>query len=1108
MALLPSFEANLGRLTRSLRCLSSIPCQGLGSGIGYQEEHISHSGRESVDFCGSSTSHGYGGWQLRDAKAAHRRSTPAGPFQPIILRGLATSAGRVLDTAAKGVGDESSGSASSSRGSSSASQAKLALDAAQDLPSLLRLVEAGAKEWPLSLLVAAFGKAVSGADTPQTSTHLLHRTLQALSAAYLPHLNLISEPQHAIIPLHTCARAGYWDGPLPAQLLARLARHNAELLRLAGTGREHVQLWSSLSAAPEHLLRSAAAADVAVLLPSSAACLIRMSASASTAQKYGLSEEDCAELLAACARLAAVDAAGLLGLGRDRGGAGGGGAGGRVPVTEELCHRLTACLAGAEEQHQQRDRGADEAEEAGEAWVQRSGLSKEEAEAAGRRAARAWVALGELSERCGHAPEQRSLHALAKRVARLVRASGSSWAGMQRASTLRSQQQQQQSEWRWDELRDDAEAGEEHNRGSGDVGGGGQPLDPQLLVDLLDACVKLGFSEPALLKPLAAGLAQAREPLDGSTLVRVLRSLTELGCRGPALRSLFAEVHLRLQEAKEDIPAPDPNPDGDVHPPTEQQQRWQQRQQRQQRWQQRQQLKQQQGPFPLPALVHLLCALERWLPLLPEGASETAEAVALVDLAAQECRRRSDYLRTLTAEQLSHAAWALSKMRYDRQGWYEAAASAAARPRFRAAGLAQDWSRLWYALAVVRHWPDVDLLGAMVRDLPPRWKQQHQQLLEQQRSSRAYRASASGSSASSTSAAETAAATTAAAAAVTPLSAIRTGASVRDCASLLWSLAVLGLYEKRLVDVLSERLGVLLPLGRTEARLMVKVRDLAMCLWALAVMGPEAISRHCGLVEELLREVVRRWDSNAAFTPKDMQMLWQAQQELEFLAVHKPHAPVAALRGILVAGAAEGSGAGGAGAGAGDEGKGSGGGGEGGGDAGVPGTLLYAMRHATESVRQKSAQRMQLNKTLQALQHQQQKQLQEFRAARNNNRRPSSWPAPAANGIIRSIKPNHPLEGLHIRVDALVEFQGGRRVAVEAVEAAAYLSNWPHSQRKSGSAKLRHRQLRRVFAKCDIVEVPSWEWWAVMGGPEERQRYLAEKLGLDTGVSGGWCGGD
>ncbi|KAG2497824.1 hypothetical protein HYH03_004094 [Edaphochlamys debaryana] len=212
-----------------------------------------------------------------------------------------------------------------------------------------------------------------------------------------------------------------------------------------------------------------------------------------------------------------------------------------------------------------------------------------------------------------------------------------------------------------------------------------------------------------------------------------------------------------------------------------------------------------------------------------------------VEALAQECKRRC--FSGFNPQNMANAAWALATMRYPDQGWYAAAAEAAGRSGMMQGAIPQNWSNLWYALALVRHQPASE-----------------SRLLER----------------------------TAEAAGV-----LRQGAEPQHCANLLWALANLRLYDERLVDALAWRLGELL--GQDPKQLTGQ--HLWNSLWALAVMGPDVLSGHSGLVEGLLREVERRWaaEGGGAFVDDGLTQLWYVQLELA-------HAGGGELQGILGAG--------------------------------------------------------------------------------------------------------------------------------------------------------------------------------------------------------------
>ncbi|KAG2497913.1 hypothetical protein HYH03_004177 [Edaphochlamys debaryana] len=179
-------------------------------------------------------------------------------------------------------------------------------------------------------------------------------------------------------------------------------------------------------------------------------------------------------------------------------------------------------------------------------------------------------------------------------------------------------------------------------------------------------------------------------------------------------------------------------------------------------------------------------------------------------------------------QHLANSAWALAKMAYADQGAYAALVAAADRSQEMRATNPQNWSNLWYALALVRHRPATGRLLELTAQ------------------------AAAG---------------------------LRQSATPQHCANLLWALAILRLYDERLVDALTGRLVQLL--GQASSQL--NGQDVSNSLWALAVMGPDVLSRHSGLVKGLLRDAVRRWDAKGAdpLTKENLRQLWQAQLELE-----------------------------------------------------------------------------------------------------------------------------------------------------------------------------------------------------------------------------------
>ncbi|PNH01278.1 hypothetical protein TSOC_012847 [Tetrabaena socialis] len=188
---------------------------------------------------------------------------------------------------------------------------------ARDLPSLAALVEEGAAAWNVSRLCAAFNRAAklsspavehaTAADAPQL-THLIHRILDTLAAAYLPLVPGLRDAKWCVIPLWACAKTGYWSGGLAATLLQRLGRDGGALMRQA-TDQGHSNVWWSVSEAPEGALTAGQTKEV---LRASVEGLLLMGGSS-------IGTQVCSNVLLACARLAYADPA--------------------------LLHHLTSCLA-------------------------------------------------------------------------------------------------------------------------------------------------------------------------------------------------------------------------------------------------------------------------------------------------------------------------------------------------------------------------------------------------------------------------------------------------------------------------------------------------------------------------------------------------------------------------------------------------------------------------------------------------------------------------------------------------------------------------------------------------------------------------------------------
>ncbi|KXZ52911.1 hypothetical protein GPECTOR_8g29 [Gonium pectorale] len=86
-------------------------------------------------------------------------------------------------------------------------------------------------------------------------------------------------------------------------------------------------------------------------------------------------------------------------------------------------------------------------------------------------------------------------------------------------------------------------------------------------------------------------------------------------------------------------------------------------------------------------------------------------------------------------------------------------------------------------------------------------------------------------------------------------------------------------------------------------------------------------------------------------------------------------------------------------------------------------------------------------------------------------------------------------------VDAVVELEGGRQLAVEVDGPSHFLANGEHRRTKDGSTQLRDRQLERVFGRGNVLSVPYWEWRALRGGKVAQEEYLCSLLMLGLGGS-------
>ncbi|GFR50855.1 hypothetical protein Agub_g13139 [Astrephomene gubernaculifera] len=509
-----------------------------------------------------------------------------------------------------------------------------------------------------------------------------------------------------------------------------------------------------------------------------------------------------------------------------------------------------------------------------------------------------------------------------------------------------------------------------------------QQLNSQDCSNILLACARLQRRHDPLLQQLAACLVQQRPSAKCQDLANSLYALAVLGCTGgeyaTAVQQLCSEVHQRLlgPSARTFVPQ---------------------------------------------NLSNILWALER---LRPDGREELVQALAA------ECQRRS--FAGFNAQDISNAAWALAKMGCgeasapsgrQQQDWFKAAAIAASAPGTMSGANSQDWSNLWYALALVRHHPGPSLLQAVQAEVH--------------------------------------------------LEVLHNSANSQDCANLLWALATLGLYEQRLVDVLVKRLGELLQ-GASKGREGLNEQGLPNSLWALAVMGPDVLSRHSGLVEGLLREVVRRWqqEGKESLTREGLVQLWQTQQELKHMSSGRGNGRQ--LHRILAAAN---------------------------GERKTP--LLDAMERAVEEERVAddnavSPIQEQLTQTLAQLQ----RQLASSPAlvgqtastcSKNASSNVTGSSCTTTGPTILSIQQKQPVDGTSGCVDIVLEVEGGRRMALEIYGPSNFLAN--HRPTKTGPTQLRDRQLERVFGAGNVVSVPYWEWGKLQG-PKAREHYMARLLGL------------
>ncbi|KAG2497862.1 hypothetical protein HYH03_004128 [Edaphochlamys debaryana] len=697
---------------------------------------------------------------------------------------------------------------------------------AVSLKELADMVERDAASWAasgdVSRLCEAF-KTASVRDvwardphsSPAWTQPLRRRTLALLAEAYLPLVTSLEDPAHCLGPLWACAKAGFWEGSLPRALLTRLGADGGVLL-VAASAKEHANLWWALSSAPPwaQLLTVQARNE---LLRSSAMCLDEL-----TADELG--PQACANILLACARLQLR--------------------------SDPLLGRLTACLLEVA-------RRAD-----------------------AQHLANAWYALGELAEDRGYAPALDELQRLAAHVLQRLpeHVPAVPAAAGHVAGGIGSRP---------------GEAGAGSGTGarpgsafSTGVGSGGAFTD-QALSNMLLACVKLRFADRTFLHRLTAHLA-ARPGPSHQVLANAWYALGKLaeapyshGSNRASLHRLAAAIQDRLQPesgkqaqaggaaAGPDASQPEQGRGGGAAGSRQEQAAggsggWRGRFKDQELsnmllgcaklgWRSKLLLRRLAaatgraaphmasqgianslyslgvlgctGPSYDTVLRQLIEALNGSLARAPDswapqGLSMSlwaleklrpGEAQAATEAIAAECsRRRYEGFKPV---ELCTAVWALAKLGCQHQGYVAAAVEAALRAADAMPGAtAQDWANLWSALAHCRHRPAQELL---------------------------HRTSAA-------------------------LRGLRVGTcaiGAHECTDLLRSLAVLRLYDEPLVELLTRRLAEILARRLEEGGPGSEVdgHDLCNGLWALAVMGPDVLSSHSGLVEGLLREVMRQW---------------------------------------------------------------------------------------------------------------------------------------------------------------------------------------------------------------------------------------------------------
>ncbi len=413
----------------------------------------------------------------------------------------------------------------------------------------------------------------------------------------------------------------------------------------------------------------------------------------------------------------------------------------------------------------------------------------------------------------------------------------------------------------------------------------------------------------------------------------------------------------------------------------------------------------------------------------------TAAAKAL----AEECRRRS--FQGFERQELANAAWALAKMGHADQDWFAAAVAAAQRPAFAAAALPMHWAQLWYALALVRHHPPPQLMACTAAAVEGQVRR----------------------------------------------------AAPQGCAVLLWSFAVLNVWEERLAGLLLGRLAELVErqqqgqgqagvtcgdesAGSNSPRLVEQ--NLANALWAVAVAGPSALAADAREVGMLLREAARRWEqgggrrageASGQFTKEALQQLWQVQLELKAIegggSSDGGRRTAAALSSILPAAGA--------------------------------GSLLAAAELAAQEERMLNESISNLQRGVVAASRRLQKRQQETREPSGSHGRSRSL-AP----IITSVQLEAPVPALNSRVDVLVELSDGQRKVLEVDGPVHYMGNSPYEHTKDGPTELRDRQLARVFGQANVVCVPYWKWDALQGDQAAEEAYVWGLLVRVEGLNG------